>query len=296
MLIIVIGSSYGALKDEIASLQSSIQGYIMNNEIKIEEEAKRLAGVYGEELIIFSESNCKMTNRMCNFVLLRAITKLPDKTAVQDAMYNMVTSEKVYSGFDAITVISFCEREVLLNVAFRLAQNTISRQIARFALELIELFGDESSISSLVQLEENTKDKWYKETISVVRKNIVERTNWSAEKMRDWDRYAIPYWRIPREVPSIQNVNSNYFIQAELLKRRGFNFPDAFLKERLFKSDPLAVALLVMQKGGDSIGDLKRYMSVDNELKSVCSFGIEYITNQQNFNHSVFFDFNNSEE
>lgn len=295
VLFIIPTAGFGALNDEITTISSSIQGYLMNNETRIEEEADRLAGSYGSELITFTKSNIRKVDRAGRCVLLRAITKLADKAAVQDVLYSMAMSENGLLHEDVITAISFFDREDVVNIALRLANDTKSRQGANSALTLMKIFGDQSVISSLDQLEESVDDKTYKKEISAARKNIDERLNSSRSAQRDWVRYALPYWRIPREVPLVRSIMIEYFIKAELLNKRGYRFPVAFLKDRLQKNDPLAAALLAVQKETCCIEDMKTHLSDESIMKEVCEFGIAHIEGTRSVDVARFFLSTNSE-
>jgi hypothetical protein len=289
MLFIVPCLCFGALNDEMKKINSSIQGYAMNNEAKIDEEANRLAVSYGAELISFTQTHIKTADRLSQWLLLRAITKLPDKPAVQNALYNLAMSETGFLHEAVITAVSLCDRESILNVALRLSQNAQSVQAANSALELMELFGNDATISSLAHLEESTKSGEFKKTVSAARKNLEQRTVSSAAQQRDWDRYAIPYWRIPREVPFIRSITEEYYVKAALLNKRGYRFPAAFLKDRLQKKDPLAAALLALQKENGSLEDLNLHLSDKGAMKDVCQRGISHISGKMPVDVSEYF-------
>ena len=210
-LIIVHLPVFGALDDEIAALTSSLQGQIMNHETEIDIEAQRLAGTYGSELIPFTGTHFGKVDPAGRNILLRAITRLPDRAAVQDALYSLAMAKSGLLHEDVITAIFFCDPDEAVNVALRLAKNTKSRQVGNSALALMEIFGNDAAVSSLEQLEKSIDDEQYKKAIAAARKNIEERMNFSATAQRDWDLYAQPYWRIPREIPLIRSVVMSFF-------------------------------------------------------------------------------------
>ncbi|MBN1577187.1 MAG: hypothetical protein JW913_11580 [Chitinispirillaceae bacterium] len=290
VLFTVTQAGFGALNDEIEAISSSIQGYMMNNEAKIDEEAGRLAGAYGSELIPFVQTHIREISGPALWVLLRAITKLPDKPALQDALYGMAMSEKGMWYGEVITAIYFCDPDDVVNIALRLAENTTWYDVGYTALELLKIFGNDSTITSLAQLEERINDEKFRNMVEAARQDIADRMKASEEERQDWERYALPYWRAPHEVPQLHSVVMGYFLQAESLNRRGYRFPLAFLEDRLQKNEPLAAALIAVQKEAVFIEDLKSHLSDQSIMKEVCRIGIDHITGAQTFDFTSYFN------
>lgn len=290
VMIFIPLAAFGALSDEITALSSSIKGYVMNHEITINEEARRLAGTFdGTELIEFTNTHIGKVDRPIRCLLLRAITQLPDKKTALNVLYNLAISKKGLVHRDVITAISYCDHDEVMNVALRLAKNTKSRQAGNSALALMRVFGNSAAVSALEQLEKSTEDKQYKNTIASTREKVRNRMNTSAVKAKDWNRYAVPYWRIPRETPLIRSVVMRYFLQAELLNRRGHHFPKTFLTDRLQEKDPLAAALIAVQKESDCVKELKMFLSDESIIKEVCRRAIAHIEGTRPIDLTSFF-------
>lgn len=289
VLLIVPPAAFGALSDEISVLSSSVKGYVMNHETTINQEARRLAGTYDTEVIEFTNSHIGKVDRPIRCLLLRAVTQLPDKKTALNVLYNLALSKKGQVHRDIITAISYCDRDEVMNVALRLAKNTKSRQGGNSALGLIGVFGNSATVSLLEQLEMSTEDKQYKKAIASTRKKVRTRMNTSAAKAKDRDNYALPYWRIPRETPLIRSVVMRYFLQAELLNKRGYLFPKAFLKDRLQENDPLAAALIATQKESDCVEELKMFLSDESIMKEVCRRAIAHIEGTRPIDLTSFF-------
>lgn len=235
-----------------------------------ETKAAALATKYGTKLLPLLSKEILSRNGQARSLAKLTLLRIEDKQRLMGIYCDAAQRADGLVLKDIISGISDMPNANVLEAAKRLTQESVPEETRISILPLLGIFGDKDTLSYLEALEKGSSSETFKKSLAVTKEQLKYRLSLNNAARQEWDAQAIAYWRIPRDVEMMRGVTVEYFRKARMLKERGYHFSLLFLRYQLEKGDPLAAAIIGVQKDKAGRKDLEQALKQKGVMGDVC--------------------------
>ncbi len=245
---------------------------------QLEREAEQLARKHGARAVDALKRKAAKRDKLAFLTL----AKLGAEKAVKQAFYELATSTDTNVRGDAMVSLTYLPAEAVRSVATRLAVNPKHRDNPAMAIELLGLMGNEATVSLLDELSKDSENRSLLEMAASAKEAIRERLKRHGREAVPWGLdEEVEYWRHTREIPQCITEELSFLQKAEQLNRSGYRFSLPFLQFRLQRGDPLAAAIMGMQKEEGAVASLAAHAHKGGVFGQMCRFALGAIGTRQ---------------
>lgn len=246
-------------------------------ETEVEAMATELADEHGEDVIpALATALFDHDIRVRQFAV-RTIPQVGDRPAVMEALIHAFRDGEERLPRDAVSVIADLPGSDANSTATRIIKGAKSSSTTLQVLPLLELFGDEDTLSFIEERIKTCRTEFMREALVSVRDGLRFRLGLSSTEREEWDEQAVPYWRVPRDSVMWRGVVGGYYRKAVLLRDRGYRFSLPFLGHQLEKGDPLAAMVLGVQGDHEGRALLEAKLSEKGAMRDVCLLSLKLL-------------------
>jgi hypothetical protein len=293
VLLIVFASPYLLLADDYMdkdiqdSLASIDSKAFVERQEKMDIEADRLVKKYGVKLAGPMKTLATERDGEKRQFGLAVLVKLGACDSVKQTFVDLLKKSDFRARNDVVCALAKIDKDFAREVAVDAINTTSDPNVKMSIIPLLGVIGDSNTLVILQGIEKgDSKNADLKKTARQAREYLEYRLALPKEQQKSWADQAYVYWLLPKEVEGKnRSIKLEYFEKAELFAKRGYRFYPSFLRYHLKRKDPLAVAIISVQKDKDYVADLKNYLNEDgNDLrffKEMCREALKSIEQQE---------------
>jgi hypothetical protein len=287
--LLAVGNLDKDIQDSLTSVGSTMSFAIERQE-KVNAETERLIKKYGLVLagpmktLVLADERDNVKRQLG----LAVLVKLGVCDSVKKTFLDILINGDFRVRSDALLSLTKIDKDFAREVAVNGVNTTTDPDVKTSIIPLLGVIGDSNTLMVLKNIEKSDNENaGVKRVARQAREYLEYRLSLPKEQQKSWEDQAYIYWSVFKEEeyqPYI--IDTGKYYSAALRMTHGeHKFSLDFLKYHLNQKDPLAVAIISVQKDKSFVEGLKAFLNEDgNDLrlfKNMCRDAIKSLEQQE---------------